>query len=298
MNFIKRFGLMLIVNVLIMATISILLNVFNIHPYLAQNNINYSHLMIYCLIYGFAGSFISLFMSKFMAKMSMGVKIIDPNQAGQEHEMWLVQTVHRLARQAGLPKMPEVGIYESSDMNAFATGPSKSNSLVAVSTGLLHRMNRDEVEGVLAHEVAHIANGDMITMVLLQGMVNAFGMFLSRIISNILAGLVDEKKASMVRMLSTIVLDIVFNILGMFIVAYFSRRREYRADAGGAQYGGRDKMIHALEKLQKEMYPPSVDNTSVATLQISNSKKGGLMSLLSTHPPLEDRIQALKENRL
>lgn len=293
-NFFKRFGLMILVNGLVMVTISILLSVFNVQPYLANAGINYSSLMIYCLVWGFGGSFISLLLSKFMAKTTMGVQVLDPNISLSPDQQWLVQTVHRLAQHAGLPKMPEVGIYESPEMNAFATGPSKSNSLVAVSSGIFSRMNKTELEGVLSHEVAHIANGDMVTMVMIQGIVNAFGMFLSRVIGHLLSTMVDEKKAPIVRMLSTIVLDIAFNILGLFVISYFSRKREYRADAGGAAYGGKEKMIAALQKLQNESLPPPANQSPVATLQISDRHRN-FMHLLSTHPALEDRIERLQK---
>jgi heat shock protein HtpX len=293
-QFFKRFGFIILINGLIMLTVSVVLTVFNVQPYLSNAGINYSGLMIYCLVWGFGGAFISLLLSKFMAKKMMGVQIVDPNTMNSSDEQWLVQTVHRLARHAGLAKMPEVGIYESPEMNAFATGPSKSNSLVAVSTGIFSRMNKTELEGVLAHEVAHIANGDMVTMVMIQGIVNAFGMFLSRIIGHFLSTLVDEKKAPIVRMISTIALDILFNFLGMFVIAYFSRHREYRADAGAAAYTGKEKMIMALKKLQHEMLPPPDEKSPVATLQISN-RKTNILSLLSTHPPLEDRIVRLEQ---
>lgn len=293
MGFIKRFGLIIVVNILIMITITTILNVFNVQPYLAHNGISYGSLMIFCAVWGFGGAFISLLISKFMAKTMMGVQIIDPNAPHGQEQMWLVQTVHRMAREANLPKMPEVGIYEGDEMNAFATGPSKSNSLVAVSTGLLRKMNQNEVEGVLAHEVAHIANGDMVTMTLVQGVVNAFGMFLARVIGHFLSNMVDEEKAPMVRMISTIILDIVFNILGMFVVAYVSRQREFRADKGGASLGGRDKMVAALQRLQHEMSPVPNENSPMATMQISN-RRGGFLSLLSTHPSLEERIERLK----
>ncbi len=291
--FIKRFGLMIVMNLLVMVTISIILSVFNVQPYLSAAGINYTSLMIYCLLWGFMGSIFSLFLSKFMAKKSMGVQIIDPNAPQSGDQQWLLQTVHRLAQHAGLPKMPEVGIYDSPEMNAFATGPSKSNSLVAVSTGIFSKMNKAELEGVLAHEVAHIANGDMVTMVMVQGVVNAFGMFLSRIIGHFLSTLVEEKNAHVVRMISTLVLDIVFNVLGMFVISYFSRQREFRADAGSASYSGKDKMIAALQKLQHEMLPPPSEKSPLATLQISN-RKAGFMNLLSTHPSLEDRIARLQ----
>ncbi|MBC7458030.1 MAG: protease HtpX [Bdellovibrionaceae bacterium] len=293
MNFIKRFGLIILINALVMVTISIILSVFNVQPYLNAYGINYASLMIYCLLWGFGGAFISLLLSKFMAKTMMGVQIIDPNTMSSPDEQWLVQTVHRLSQHASLPKMPEVGIYQGEDMNAFATGPSKSNSLVAVSSGILQRMNRSELEGVLAHEVAHIANGDMVTMVLIQGIVNAFGMFLSRIAAFALSQVVDEKKAPVVRFIATIIFDILFNFLGMFVVAYFSRRREFRADAGSASLNGKDKMIQALQRLQVEMLPPPTEKSPVATLQISDRRKS-FMSALATHPPLEERIARLQ----
>ena len=292
-NFINRFGLIIIINALIMVTISVMLNVFNIHPYMGRVGLNYGTLMIYCAVWGFGGAFISLFLSKFMAKTMMGVQIIDPNSPQSPRALWLVQTVHRLARQAGLANMPEVGIYDSSEMNAFATGPSRSNSMVAVSQGLLERMTEAEVEGVLAHEVAHIANGDMVTMTLIQGVVNAFGMFLARVIGHLLSKQVDEDKAPMVNFIATFIFDLIFNFLGMFVVAYYSRQREYRADKGAATFGSRDKMIAALKRLQTEMTPPPTEQSPLATMQISNRKEGWL-SLLSTHPSLENRIAKLQ----
>lgn len=295
MNFIKRFGLMICINLLVMLTISILINVLNLRPYIQGAGINYVHLMIFCLIWGFAGSFVSLLLSKFMAKSSMGVKVINPDQPGSQTEQWLLQTVYRLARTAGLTKMPEVGIYNSPDMNAFATGPSRSNSLVAVSSGLLNRMDQPEVEGVLAHEVAHIANGDMVTMVLIQGIVNAFGMFLSRVIASVLTRSDDrDNRGSGSTFMITMLLDMVFSFLGMFVISYFSRVREFRADAGSAAYGGKERMIKALERLQKETVPPPPENAKLATLQISD-RRNRFLSLLSTHPPLEDRIAKLRQ---
>lgn len=293
MNFIKRFGIIIVLNLLIMTTISIILNVFNIQPYLSNNGIDYSALMIFCLIWGFGGAFISLLLSKKMAKWMMGVQILKESDLRDAEGQWLYQTISRLSLHAGLKKMPEVGIYQSDEMNAFATGPSRSNSLVAVSTGLLRRMNRNEVEGVLAHEIAHVANGDMVTMTLVQGVVNAFGMFLARVVGHLLSTMVDEEKAPIVRMIATIVLDIFFNILGMFVVAWVSRRREYRADAGGAAIGGREKMIQALQRLQSEMTPVQAEQSPVATMQISN-RRGTFFNLISTHPALEDRIARLK----
>ena len=292
MNFIKRFGMIIIVNVLIMITINIVLNVLGVQPYLTSYGINYGSLAAFCLIWGFGGAFISLMLSKFMAKMMMGVKIIEPDTRDPEAQ-WIVQTVYRLARNANLSKMPEVGIFDTEEMNAFATGPSRNSSLVAVSTGLMRKMNKDEVEGVIAHEVAHVANGDMVTMTLVQGVVNAFGMFLARVIGHILSTQVEEKNAHTVRWIATLILDILFSILGMFVVSAFSRWREYRADAGGAALGGKDKMIRALQRLQHETAPVP-DEAPLATFQISD-RKSKFLSLLKTHPALEDRIARLQQ---
>ncbi len=291
MNFLKRFGMIIIVNVLIMITINIILNVLGVQPYLQAYGINYASLAAFCLVWGFGGAFISLLLSKFMAKKMMGVKII-PADAREPEAQWLIQTVYRLARNAELAKMPEVGVFDSPEMNAFATGPSRSNSLVAVSTGLMNKMNKDEVEGVIAHEIAHVANGDMVTMTLVQGVVNAFGMFLARVIGHLLSTQVEEKSAHTVRWVATLILDIVFNILGMFVVSAFSRYREFRADAGGARLGGKDKMIRALQRLQNET-APIPEEQPLATFQISD-RKAKLVDLLRTHPPLAQRIAKLQ----
>jgi heat shock protein HtpX len=192
--------------------------------------------------------------------------------------------------------MPEVGVYESPEINAFATGPTKSNALVAVSTGLLERMSRNEIEGVLAHEVSHIANGDMVTMTLIQGLVNSFALFLSRIISFAVGQMVKEELEVIVRFVTTIVLDIVFTILGSIVVAYFSRQREFKADLGGAKLAGRSNMIAALENLQRSFEPVDDRGTAYASLKISGGKSW--LSLFSTHPPLEDRIAALKSAKV
>jgi heat shock protein HtpX len=292
MNFLKRFGMVILINALIMITVNVILNVLGVQPYLQAYGINYASLAAFCLVWGFGGAFISLLLSKFLAKKMMGVQIIEPD-AREPEAQWLIQTVHRLARNANLSKMPEVGIFDSPEMNAFATGPSRSNSLVAVSTGLLQKMGKDEVEGVIAHEIAHVANGDMVTMTLVQGVVNAFGMFLARIIGHILSTQVEEKSAHTVRWVSTLILDIVFNILGMFVVAAFSRWREYRADAGGAALGGKDKMIRALQRLQNET-APIPEEQPMATFQISD-RKSTFLDLLRTHPHLEKRIARLQQ---
>lgn len=299
----KRIFLFVLTNILVVATISILLSVFGVTHYVERTGrgygLNLQKLMVICLIWGFVGALISLALSKTMAKWSLGLSIIDPRTASGI-EAQLVMTVHRLSKSAGLTAMPEVAIYESEEVNAFATGPTRSNSLVAVSTGLLRQMSWDEVEGVLGHEVAHISNGDMVTMALLQGVVNAFVMFLSRVIafaiSTAMSRSSDEESSafpSMLNFILTLVLDIVFTLLGSLVVAGFSRMREYRADAGGARLAGRQKMISALDRLRSAH--ERVDNSAapaLAAMKISN--KTGILALFSTHPPLEERIARLR----
>ena len=293
MAFFKRIFLFMAVNLLVVATISLVLNVLGIRPYLSAQGINFTSLMIFCLAWGMGGAFISLGISRMMAKWMMGVKVIPADTTDPELR-WLVGTVHRLAQRANLPAMPEVGIYESPEVNAFATGPSRKRSLVAVSTGLLSRMDRAQVEGVLGHEVAHVANGDMVTMTLIQGIVNAFVMFIARIIAYAVAMNVREESRFMVHMLVTIVLEIALSFLGMIVVSYFSRLREFRADRGGAQLAGRDKMITALQGLQRTVgLVESEEHKSLATLKISG-KRGAMAMLFSTHPALEDRIRRLQ----
>ena len=295
---IKRVFLFILTNILVMATLSIVLNVLGVQPYLQANGIDYKALLIFCGVYGMGGAFISLAISKLMAKWMMGVRIIDPNTNDLQMQQ-LVQTVHRLAQGAGLPKMPEVGIYDSPEVNAFATGPSKSNSLVAVSTGLLSRMKRAEVEGVLGHEVAHIANGDMVTMTLIQGVVNAFTMFLARIVafavSNVLRSEDDKGPSPMINFLLVMVFDIVFTLLGSMVVAWFSRQREFRADAGGAALAGRDKMVNALKALSNTEQLVDNGHPAMASLKISGAR-GGILALLMSHPPLEKRIERLVQS--
>lgn len=300
----KRIFLFILTNILVVATISILLSVFGVTHYVERAgkgfHLNLQKLMIICLVWGFVGAFISLALSKVMAKWMMGLSVIDPRTASGG-EAQLVTTVHRLARSAGLTTMPEVAIYESEEVNAFATGPTRSSSLVAVSTGLLHSMSWEEVEGVLGHEIAHIANGDMVTMALLQGVVNAFVMFLSRVVAFAISSAMSrsDEENSFPRMLNfilTIVFDIVFTLLGSLVIAAFSRFREYRADAGGANLAGRGKMIAALDRLR--LSQEKVDNSeapALAAMKISN--KGGFLALFSTHPPLEDRIARLKQGK-
>lgn len=298
MAFLKRVGLFVLTNVLVMVTIGIVWSIASRFLGLAGLDSKLPMLMAFCLVWGMGGAFISLLMSKWMAKMFHGVKVIEPNTTDMELRQ-LVTKVHEFARRAQLPKMPEVGIYESEDINAFATGPSKSRSLVAVSTGLLQRMNEKEIDGVLAHEVAHIANGDMVTMTLIQGIVNAFAMFFSRILAGLVASNVEERYREIVRFAVTILGDIAFTLLGSIVVNYFSRRREFRADAGGAKYSSRENMIAGLQKL-RAVYelPIPPEQGATATLMISNrDKKGTIAALFATHPPLEERIAALQRAR-
>lgn len=287
----------MLTNILVVVTISLIMSVLGIGNYLTASGIDYTALMIFCLIWGFVGSGISLLLSKFMAKKMMGVQIVDDR--GQYGE--LVRKVHLMAKQAGIEKMPEVGVYHSPEVNAFATGPSKNNALVAVSTGLLTQMNTDEVEGVLAHEVAHVANGDMVTMALIQGVVNAFVMFFARIaafaLQNALNGDSEDDSPAVggfAYHITVFVFEIAFSFLGMFVVAYFSRLREYRADKGGAQFAGKYKMVAALKRLQQKIDMVDDSQDAVKTMKISSRK--GLMNFLSTHPSLEDRIAALERS--
>ena len=242
-----------------------------------------------CLIWGMVGSFVSLQLSRWLAKRSLGIQLVD-GATGDSDLDWLHATVSRLSKDAALP-MPEVGYYDSTEVNAFATGPSKSRSLVAVSTGLLRSMNRGEIEGVLGHELTHVGNGDMVTMTLIQGVVNAFVMFLARIIAYAVSRDVERGRDT-VRYLVTIVLEIALSLLGSVVVAAFSRWREYRADAGGARVAGREKMIAALQALQRR-YEPLAPKSAYSALQIAG-RSGGLMALMASHPPLEDRIAALR----
>lgn len=238
-------------------------------------------MLIYAAAFGMGGSLISLALSKWLAKRSMGVQVIDPARPGSETERWILETVHRQADQAGIGR-PEVGIFNSPDPNAFATGARRNDALVAVSTGLLSLMDRDEVEAVLGHEVGHVANGDMVTLALIQGVVNTFVIFLSRLVAN------QFKNG---RFLIYMALQMVFGLLASIIVAWFSRRREYRADEAGARLKSPDAMANALQRLMQAKDMPSELPDNMAAFGI---RSGGLMQLFSTHPPLEDRIARLR----
>lgn len=289
----KRIFLFLLTNLAVVLTLSIVLSVLGVGRYIGPDGgLDVWALAIFCLVWGMGGAFISLQMSRWIAKRATGVKLVD-GRTGRAELDWLHATVARLAQAASLP-MPEVGVYESPEVNAFATGPSKSRSLVAVSSGLLRAMRQEEVEGVLAHEMAHIANGDMVTMTLLQGVMNAFVMFLARIIAFALAargGSRDDRGGGGSFMV-VFALQIVLGILGSLVTAWFSRHREFRADRGGATLAGRDRMIGALRRLAANSELVETQHQALATLKISG--KRNWMVLLSTHPPLEARIAALE----
>ena len=289
----KRILLFVITNVVIVFTLTIVMGLLGLGRY--GGGAGYEGLAIYAFIWGMGGAFISLQMSRWVAKNATGVRLVDGNSGNPDAD-WLYQTVARLTQNAGLP-MPEVGIYPSDEVNAFATGPSKNRSLVAVSRGLLRGMRHEEIEGVLGHEVSHIANGDMVTMTLLQGVVNAFVMFAARVIAHVMTRTNDGRQGNGGGMyfLIVMVLQIVFGFLGMAITSWFSRQREFRADAGGATLAGRDKMIGALRRLaaNRELVDPR--HEALATMKINGA--GRWMLFFSTHPPLEVRIAALENPR-
>ena len=298
----KRVLLFLAMNGLVIATISILLNVFHVKPYLSAYGIDYRSLMIFCAIWGIVGALISLALSKQMAKWFMRIQIISPTTSERDLAD-LYRMVENLSRRAGLKYVPEVGVFVSNQMNAFATGPTQKHSLVAVSTALLNKMSRQEIEAVLGHEISHIANGDMITMTLLQGVVNAFVMFLARVLAFAFSGLGrDQNEKSNGSYLSyyffTFVFEMIFMVLGAIIIATFSRHREFRADRGSADLLGKEPMIQALKRLESAYATEEIREQreqSIAALMISRKTHKGFLSLFATHPPIEKRIQHLKE---
>jgi heat shock protein HtpX len=292
-----RIFLFLATNAAVLVLISIVFQVLGIDGILQANHVdlNLQALLVMSAVIGFGGSFISLALSKFMAKRSMGVQVIE--QPSSQTEQWLVETVRRQAQQAGIG-MPEVGIFNAPEPNAFATGMSRNHALVAVSTGLLQNMNADEVEAVLGHEMTHVSNGDMVTMGLLQGVVNTFVIFLSRVIGHVVDRVVfkTERGYGPAYYLTSIVAQIFLSVLATIIVMWFSRRREFRADAGGASLAGRGKMIGALQALQRAHEPQALPG-EFAAFGISGGLRAGLGRLFLSHPPLEERIAALQAGR-
>jgi len=289
-----RIFLFLATNAAVLVLISVVFQVLGIEGILAENGVdlNLQALLVMSAVIGFGGSFISLAISKFMAKRSMGVQIIE--QPGNNTEQWLVETVRRQAQQAGIG-MPEVGVFQSPDPNAFATGMRRNHALVAVSSGLLQNMDAGQVEAVLGHEISHVANGDMITMGLLQGVVNTFVIFLSRIIGHVVDRVVfkTERGYGPAYFITSIVAQIFLSILASMIVMWFSRHREFRADSGGASLAGRGKMIGALQALQRAHEPKDLPG-EFAAFGISGGLGAGVKKLFMSHPPLEERIAALR----
>ena len=288
----KRILLFILTNIAILVVLSIGLSLLGFEGYLNQNGLDMSQLLLFSAVFGMGGSFISLAMSKWIAKRAMGAQVIEnPRDATSQ---WLVATVQRLAQQAGIG-MPEVAIFDSPEPNAFATGASRNNALVAVSTGLLRRMDKDEVEAVLGHEISHVSNGDMVTLALVQGVVNTFVLFLARVVGYAIDKAVFRNERDGVGIgyfVTVIVAQIVFGILASVIVMWFSRHREFRADAGGAQLAGREKMIAALEALKSNTQPHGLPEQMAAFGISGGASRWG--QLFMSHPPLDQRIEALR----
>jgi heat shock protein HtpX len=291
----KRIFLLVATNLAILLVLSVSMRLLGLDQVLDERGgINLNALLIFSAVLGFSGSLISLALSKVIAKRSMGVRVIE--QPRDAAEAWLVETVRRQAQAAGIGQ-PEVGIFDSPDMNAFATGPRRNNALVAVSSGLLRGMSRREAEAVLGHEISHVANGDMVTLTLIQGVVNTFVIFLSRVIGFVVDRVVfkTERGHGPAFLITTIVAQLVLGILASMIVMWFSRYREFRADAGGAKLEGRDAMIGALERLRQRHPQPLPEQ--MAAFGIAGNLGEGLKRLFMTHPPLEERIAALRASQ-
>ena len=286
---ISRIFLFLGTNLAVMAVLSVAIRIFGLDQYVGGST---TSMLIFAFIFGMAGSFISLAMSKSMAKRSTGARVIE--QPANDTERWLVETVARQAADAGIG-MPEVAIFDTPQVNAFATGMKKNDALVAVSTGLLQTMTRDEAEAVMAHEVSHVANGDMVTLALIQGILNTFVIFFSRIIGNIVDKAIfkNQRGYGVGYFITTMVAQFVLGILASIIVSYFSRVREYRADEGGASLAGKQKMIGALRRLQAQHQPEALPD-QLAAFGISGAKAGGFKRLFRSHPDLDERIDALQ----
>jgi heat shock protein HtpX len=287
----KRVILLVATNIAVMVVLSIVVSVLGLDRWLTANGLDYFSLLVMSAIFGFGGAFISLLMSKPMAKMAVGAQTIDGSEGSTQY--WLVTTVHKLADAAGIGR-PEVAVFEGAP-NAFATGAFRDSSLVAVSTGLVETMSKEEVEAVLGHEVAHIANGDMVTLTLIQGVVNTFVIFLSRVVGFVVDRVVfkTERGHGPAFWITAIVAELVIGILASLLVFWFSRQREYRADAGGARLAGRERMIGALERLRPG-YGAAPLPDQMAALGISGKTRQGLLRLFTTHPSIEERIERLR----
>jgi heat shock protein HtpX len=290
----KRILLFLATNLAIVLVLSLTMRLLGVEPYLNENGLNLGALLIFAAVMGFGGSFISLAISKWMAKKTMGVRVIDAPSSTTE--FWLLETVRKYSADAGI-KMPEVGIFDTPEVNAFATGMSRNSSLVAVSSGLLEQMSKGEAEAVIGHEIAHVANGDMVTLALIQGVVNTFVMFLSRVIGHLVDKIVfkTERGQGPAFFVTMIVAELVLGVLASTIVMWFSRKREFRADMGGASLAGKQNMIGALERLAS-LHPAPLPE-KMAAFGISGGGGSGIKRLFMTHPPLEERIAALQAVR-
>ncbi|MDR9499104.1 MAG: protease HtpX [Hydrogenovibrio sp.] len=287
----KRIGLFLLTNIAVLAVAMITLNLLGVGSYMQGTSLDLGNLFAFALVFGFAGSFISLAMSKWMAKMATGAKVIEEPRT--QDERWLLETVHRQAQKAGI-KTPEVAIYDAPEPNAFATGMTKNKSMVAVSTGLMRAMTQNEVEAVLGHEVAHIANGDMVTMALLQGVLNTFVIFFAKIAAFIVDRMIlknEEGGHSLAFIVVDIIAQILLGILASIIAMWFSRYREFHADKGGAYLAGKENMIAALQRLQTMQPGQLPDQMAAFGISAAPSKFG---DLFRSHPPLEDRIASLQ----
>lgn len=294
----KRVVLFLATNIAVLVVLSIVLRLLGVGGMLDEQGvgIDYWNLLVIAAVIGFGGAFISLAISKWMAKRMTGAKVIETPK--NHVESWLLDTVRRQAQAAGID-MPEVAVFDSQAPNAFATGMKRNNALVAVSTGLLRSMNQDEIEAVLGHEISHVANGDMVTLALIQGVVNTFVIFLARIVGHFVDRVIlkNEEGHGIGFFIATIAAQIVLGILASTIVFWFSRQREFRADAGGSQLAGREKMISALEKLNRSKPEPLPDQMKSLGISGKQERKSSWKDLFMTHPPIEDRIAALKNAR-
>jgi heat shock protein HtpX len=291
----KRILLFVATNLAVIVLLGIITRLLGVDRFLVGTGLNLTSLLIFSAIFGMGGSFISLLTSKWIAKMSVGAQVIE--QPRTQTELWLVETVHRQAQNAGIG-MPEVAIYHAPEPNAFATGASRNHALVAVSTGLMEQMSADEVEAVLGHEVSHVANGDMVTLTLIQGVLNAFVIALSRVVGYLVDRALSRNEEyrgpGIGYYIASFIMEIVFGFLASLVVMWFSRRREFHADAGGARLAGRSKMIAALERL-RQLHKPSQLPSQMAAFGINGGLREGLRKLLMTHPPLEERIAALRQ---
>ena len=292
----KRVALFLITNLAILVVLGIVVNILGVNRFLSRSGIDVNSLFVFAAVFGMGGSFISLAMSKWIAKRSTGAQVIE--QPRNQAEAWLIETVHRQAKAAGIG-MPEVAVYDAPEPNAFATGASRDNALVAVSTGLLRNMNQDEVEAVLGHEISHVANGDMVTLALIQGVVNTFVIAVARIVGFVVDRALfsssnqEYQGPGIGYWITSMIAEILLGFLASIVVMWFSRQREFRADAGGANLAGRQKMIAALERLRR-LAEPSHLPSEMAAFGINGGLGEGLKKLFMTHPPMEERIAALR----